>query len=303
MSRPRVPVRIEAEVLFRAGHTCCVCRTKGKEVQIHHIDGNPSNNTLDNLAVVCLDCHSRVTGTRGLGRSYSRVEVRKYKRSWDQQVQYSRHVHHPRITYRKELITQIDLIVCEILACPPRDSRVKVLLDMLYEIFLWRGNREITRKIIEGLNHMAVMSGIGTTPIAPLVAEKLWDMCSQYVGPETVPMDKQDTLEVLRCIDALNILAEYNCEFGRGKSAVQPIAGHAERFFEVGLWYSKKRIADTVLNRYEKALKSCYSSKRIVFGFGRTTLRKSVRKLQNLLSAQRPGWSKERIRLKKLLAI
>ena len=45
--------------------------------------GNPGNNDSDNLAVLCRDCHSRVTGDEGLGRRYSKLEVKKYKRSWE----------------------------------------------------------------------------------------------------------------------------------------------------------------------------------------------------------------------------
>src|SRR2546422_6233881 len=43
-----------------------------------------------NLAVVCLDCHSRVTGARGLGQSYRPGEVRKYKRTWERRLEARR---------------------------------------------------------------------------------------------------------------------------------------------------------------------------------------------------------------------
>lgn len=52
-------------------------------MQIHHIDGNPSNYAARNLAVLCLDCHSRVTGDEGFGRRYSPQEVARYKREWE----------------------------------------------------------------------------------------------------------------------------------------------------------------------------------------------------------------------------
>ena len=53
-------------------------------MQLHHIDGDPSNNGEMNLAVLCLDCHSRVTGDEGLGRRYSQAEVRLYKTRWEE---------------------------------------------------------------------------------------------------------------------------------------------------------------------------------------------------------------------------
>ncbi len=31
--------------------------------QVHHVDGNPSNNCVDNLKVVCVDCHRRIHST------------------------------------------------------------------------------------------------------------------------------------------------------------------------------------------------------------------------------------------------
>lgn len=60
------------------------------EVNTHHIDGNPNNNDIQNLAVVCLDCHSKITGSRGLGKSFSPLEVTKYKKNWEFMIQSQR---------------------------------------------------------------------------------------------------------------------------------------------------------------------------------------------------------------------
>ncbi len=65
---------------------------RGKDVITHHIDGDSSNNDPTNLAVLCHDCHSRVTGTHGLGRKYSSIEVGKYKRDWEFIVRKKRHL-------------------------------------------------------------------------------------------------------------------------------------------------------------------------------------------------------------------
>ncbi len=301
--RPKVPVSIEAEVLFKSNHICCICRTKGKDVQIHHIDGNKSNNNPANLAVLCLDCHSQVTGRRGLGRSYTPSEIRKYKRSWEQYVQDTRKVHKPQIRYRKELISQIDLIICEILGCRTNNPRSEELLDLLYELHIWRGNQEIDKKIIEGLHHLALMSGLGSPKLASLVADKLWEMCWHFVGPDELPMKKQGLQQILDCISALSLLAKFNCEFGHGRKALDSIMYNAENFLEMGLWYGKKRIVNAILGSYDFALKACYYKGKLEFKYGPPALRRSIRRLKKLLADEQPTWIYQRNKVNSLLKI
>lgn len=301
--RKRIPQRLVDEVLFRSDHTCCICRTKGKDVQVHHIDGNRSNTSTGNLAVVCLDCHSKVTGRRGLGQSYSPGEVRKYKRSWDSAVLVLRRVHRPQIKYKKELVSQIDLIICDILARQRNSPRVEELLNLLFELHLWRGGPEIDSKIVEGLHHLALMSGLSYPRIAAMVAEKLWEMCFHFVGPEDVDMDKKNQKYVLECVDALETLGQFNSEFGHGRKAAQSIAESAENFFEIALWYGTKRVANAVLRVYDKALQGCYEDGKLKFSFGRTVLRKSLRNIRKLLNEQHPQWKYQSQRIDKLLAI
>jgi len=85
--RKPISKEIEEVILYRSDHTCCICRDKANDVHIHHIDGDPRNNTFDNLAVVCLNCHSKITGKRGLGRAYKPGEIKKYKQAWEDHVQ------------------------------------------------------------------------------------------------------------------------------------------------------------------------------------------------------------------------
>jgi 5-methylcytosine-specific restriction endonuclease McrA len=80
-NRPRIPQATADNLMFANDHTCCICRVKGKHVQIHHIDGDNSNNSVNNLAVLCLECHSKATGDEGLGRSITAGEIKEYKRT------------------------------------------------------------------------------------------------------------------------------------------------------------------------------------------------------------------------------
>ena len=65
-NRVTIPKDIADKVMFNHNNTCCVCRIPNKETQIHHIDENPANNDIDNLAVLCLECHNKtqITGDR-----------------------------------------------------------------------------------------------------------------------------------------------------------------------------------------------------------------------------------------------
>jgi hypothetical protein len=83
-SRSKIPRATEVRVLVANYHTCCICRRQHLHVQLHHIDGDNRNSADSNLAVVCLNDHSRVTGDEGLGRHFSEDEVREYKRQWEE---------------------------------------------------------------------------------------------------------------------------------------------------------------------------------------------------------------------------
>ena len=77
---------VAAKVLFESDRTCCICRTQGKPVQIHHIDGDHSNSVSENLAVLCLECHDLTMIKGGFGRKLDATQVLLYKNDWLQAV-------------------------------------------------------------------------------------------------------------------------------------------------------------------------------------------------------------------------
>lgn len=84
MAKERVPIpkKLAAEVMFASDRTCCVCRLEKNKVQIHHIDENPSNNVFDNLAVICLHCHSDSHTTGAFVRDLTSELIHLYNSSW-----------------------------------------------------------------------------------------------------------------------------------------------------------------------------------------------------------------------------
>lgn len=81
--RKKTPKEIEAQVLAANRHLCCICHEEGRGVQIHHIDGDPSNYDPENLCVLCLPHHDEVEKKSVLTKGYKPDELRIYKETWE----------------------------------------------------------------------------------------------------------------------------------------------------------------------------------------------------------------------------
>jgi hypothetical protein len=84
----RVPISAEVatEAIFASDRTCCVCGERGKAVQIHHIDEDSGNSGIENLAVLCLECHNQTQISGGFGRKLNAGLVIKYRDEWLKRV-------------------------------------------------------------------------------------------------------------------------------------------------------------------------------------------------------------------------
>jgi len=54
--RPILPKKVRDAVIIQYDHACAVCKKENAN-QIHHVDNNPANNKMDNLQLLCYDCH------------------------------------------------------------------------------------------------------------------------------------------------------------------------------------------------------------------------------------------------------
>jgi hypothetical protein len=88
--RTSIPSDIAADIMFGADNTCCVCRERGKALQIHHTDDNPSNNRTENLAALCLECHNDTQIQGGFGRKLTAEVVVRYRDEWVVRVEKRR---------------------------------------------------------------------------------------------------------------------------------------------------------------------------------------------------------------------
>ena len=84
--RTPIPSSLCSDVLYKSDRTCCVCNERGKSVQIHHIDSDPSNNNEKNFAVLCLECHNDTQIRGGFGRHLTNDLINKYRDEWLERV-------------------------------------------------------------------------------------------------------------------------------------------------------------------------------------------------------------------------
>ncbi len=84
MAKTRFPIpdELAAEVMFASDRTCCVCRDPNRKTEIHHIDGDPSNNDRSNLAVVCKDHQSEAHTKHAFSRNLTPDLIRLYDETW-----------------------------------------------------------------------------------------------------------------------------------------------------------------------------------------------------------------------------
>jgi len=92
--RTEIPRDVAASALFESDRTCCVCRARGKAVQIHHVDENPANGDKSNLAVLCFDCHRDTQIRGGFDRKLDAAQVALYRDDWVTRVANRRSIDH-----------------------------------------------------------------------------------------------------------------------------------------------------------------------------------------------------------------
>lgn len=84
IKRVSVSKSIEAKLLIKSGRRCALCvylknDFKIKNLQIAHIDNNPSNNDLDNLILLCLDHHAEIHQKNPISKGFSHEEIKHYR--------------------------------------------------------------------------------------------------------------------------------------------------------------------------------------------------------------------------------
>ncbi|HAA10600.1 MAG TPA: hypothetical protein DCE41_02445 [Cytophagales bacterium] len=87
-SRPPIPEAIKIQIIHDQANTCCICQNPYAGGTIHHIVpwAESQDNSYENLAFLCPNCHDKVHKEKGLTQNYPPDRVRELKQLWIQQV-------------------------------------------------------------------------------------------------------------------------------------------------------------------------------------------------------------------------
>jgi hypothetical protein len=94
--------------MFLADLRCCIDNNRGDH--IHHLDGNPSNNNIDNLVLLCFDCHDNATVKNGLRKRLSAKTILKYRNYHYEKIKTERSQSLKKIDSKINIISYEDIV-------------------------------------------------------------------------------------------------------------------------------------------------------------------------------------------------
>ena len=88
MARIPIPRKLQNRLYYESQYACVVCQDTGSH--IHHIDKDASNNSEDNLVVLCMKHHDEAHTKKELSKNLDSRALRDAKRRWLSEVERSR---------------------------------------------------------------------------------------------------------------------------------------------------------------------------------------------------------------------
>jgi hypothetical protein len=273
MMRRKLPSSRERHVLVKNRHCCCICQGDGygKDVLVHHIDGNNSNNVESNLAVLCLVHASQADaglkkGKLGSGKKLKPDFVRQYKKIWEKKIELG-------LQHRKEILPMRDKRQLEllykfeirktknlILSLKDRDGRIKEAFDYFDQLVLeeFISGIDIRKVLLDAYSDIALFT-IDAIEMPKRLAKSLWGLLLHLVGPDKVPISSKDKKIFSECLKIFETIGEWAGEYNGGIPVLKAVCQQIYEFAEIAKWYnlvSEKKNLFAVFGKIHKACAS-----------------------------------------------
>jgi len=272
--RKSIPPQIEREILFRNEASCCIC---GKNnVQIHHIDGNNSNNDLKNLAVLCIEHHDQASSKSSMTRRLTPALVKKFKSDWEARISKKREIARRYIRTNKEeqsfVRFEIKRLVYSLSAFPDKKS-TNAIIEQLYN---WHLFSDSTKNILKTIGYIRWF--LKETQISILLTH-LWEFFWQFVDPKDVPMTKKDEKNLVIAIELIGDLGKQIVILEENPRLFKDFFFAVKHFEDFANRYKKDTLKNTIEKQLTEVKKELIEAKK--YPQRKTILAEIEKKLKN----------------------
>ncbi|MFW6247415.1 MAG: hypothetical protein ACOC22_04580 [bacterium] len=146
--RTKIPPETEAEVMFKSDLQCCICQEKGDH--IHHLDSDPNNNNINNLALLCFKHHDQATITSSLSKKLSRKTILNYREHHYKVIAYSRQRQLNKFNRPVDKLTEEKLLIIA------KNATIIIELEKIKEEYFssnWDKRVDILDQLGKYINH------------------------------------------------------------------------------------------------------------------------------------------------------
>jgi hypothetical protein len=269
--RKHLPRKLEKRILVMNKHCCCICENDGmfKEVVIHHIDGDNSNNEIENLAVLCLQHASMADtglkrGKLGSGKKLTPSEVREYKKHWETKVGIEKKFQRRQfpLYQRKhfEILYEFEIakIKNEILSLNDNDKRLREKFDYLDQLVIeeFISGLELRKLLLEAYGDIALQS-INGDKVPKMLSKAILGLFKHLIGPHEVKIQARDKKLILKSIEPLGTLGSFSAEFNPDLRVLLNACNAFYELSEIAKWYKLKAVKEKIVKELIKIREDC----------------------------------------------
>jgi len=275
MMREKIPKNIEEKLLIKNRHCCCICRWRGigKEINIHHIDGNNSNNDISNLSVLCLEHASMADaglrkGKLGSGKKLSPKEVKEFKVIWEKMNDIE--IQESKVSITKNEKRYLEMLydfeirksIAEIASLDPEEHpKQNEKIEKKFNYFNQLAFEEVMsnidiRMILLNAYSDYTFHVIGNDKFSEMMAESIYSFSWHLVGPKDVSIFDNDKKVIFKSIEVLESLGTFTAEFNNIPS-LRKIGETIEQLGRIIILYNLEDKVNEIFNIISEVKKSC----------------------------------------------
>jgi len=272
--RKSLPATTERNLLIRNKHCCCICQKDGhgKEINIHHIDGDNGNNAISNLAVLCLVHASQADaglakGKLGSGKKLKPDAVAEYKNQWEKRIQEENTIPKKKIpTYRKRQLgfffyNEIQRIKHEIIALDeinPNDKTIKLKFAFLNSLVMeeYVYDIKVRKYLMEAYAYLAFIAAESGVPLVKALTDAM-DHLLITVDSEYTDVSSEDIHYLRASIDALDMLGSNVASYNTNPATLKIVCAMLGKIGMISYEFKIVSEMQRVVRTMNKIKKSC----------------------------------------------